>query len=77
MLKAILRLTKQSFIYGIGQVLSKAIVIILLPLHTNFINPGEYGVFNVLLVFIGFMAIGLFLWLEHRLFAILFIRTGS
>ena len=57
MLKAILRLTKQSFIYGIGQVLSKAIVIILLPLHTNFINPGEYGVFNVLLVFIGFMAI--------------------
>lgn len=57
MLKAILRLTKQSFIYGIGQVLSKAIIIILLPLHTNFINPGEYGVFNVLLVFIGFMAI--------------------
>ncbi len=57
MLKAILRLTKQSFIYGIGQVLSKAIIIILLPLHTNFINPGDYGVFNVLLVFMGFMAI--------------------
>lgn len=57
MLKAILRLTKQSFIYGIGQVLSKAIIIVLLPVHTNFINPGEYGVFNVLLVFIGFMAI--------------------
>lgn len=57
MLKAILRLTKQSFIYGIGQVLSKAIIIILLPLHTNFINPGDYGVFNLLLVFMGFMAI--------------------
>ncbi len=57
MLKAILRLTKQSLIYGIGQVLSKAIIIILLPVHTKKLNPGEYGVFNILLLFIGFMAI--------------------
>ncbi len=57
MLKAILRLTKQSLIYGIGQVLSKAIIIILLPVHTNKLSTDEYGVFNILLLFIGLMAI--------------------
>ncbi len=57
MLKPILRLTKQSLIYGIGQVLSKAIIIILLPIHTKKLTPSEYGVFNILLLFIGFMAI--------------------
>jgi len=57
MFKAILRLTKQSFIYGVGQVLSKAIVIILLPIHTNKLSTDQYGVFNILLLFIGLMAI--------------------
>ena len=57
MFKAILRLTKQSLIYGIGQVLSKAIVIILLPVHTNKLTTDEYGIFNILLLFVGFMAI--------------------
>ena len=57
MFKAILRLTKQSLIYGIGQVLTKALVIILLPVHTNKLPAGEYGVFNILLLFIGLMAI--------------------
>ncbi len=57
MFRAILRLTKQSFIYGMGQVLSKAIVIILLPIHTNKLTTDEYGVFNILLLFMGFMAI--------------------
>ncbi|MDZ7330636.1 MAG: oligosaccharide flippase family protein [candidate division KSB1 bacterium] len=57
MLKAILRLTKQSLIYGMGQVLSKAVIIILLPVHTNKLLPEEYGAFNLLLLFIGFMAI--------------------
>lgn len=57
MFKAILRLTRQSLIYGIGQVLSKAIVIILLPVHTNKLTTDEYGIFNILLLFVGFMAI--------------------
>ncbi|UCE07837.1 MAG: oligosaccharide flippase family protein, partial [bacterium] len=57
MFKAILRLTKQSLIYGIGQVLSKAIVIVLLPIHTDKLTTDQYGVFNILLLFIGLMAI--------------------
>ena len=57
MFKAILRLTKQSFIYGMGQVLSKAIVVILLPIHTNKLTTNEYGVFNILLLFMGLLAI--------------------
>lgn len=57
MFKSILRLTKQSAIYGLGHVLSKAIVILLLPLHTNFVTPLEYGVATQLLVFLGIMGI--------------------
>lgn len=57
MFKSILRLTKQSAIYGIGHVLSKAVVILLLPIHTNYVLPLEYGIATQLLVFLAFMAI--------------------
>lgn len=57
MFKSILRLTKQSAIYGIGHVLSKAVVILLLPIHTNYVLPLEYGIATQLLVFLAIMAI--------------------
>jgi len=57
MFKAILRLTKQSAIYGIGHVLTKAVVIFLLPIHTNLVTPFEYGIATQLLVFLGITGI--------------------
>ncbi|MDZ7263581.1 MAG: oligosaccharide flippase family protein [candidate division KSB1 bacterium] len=57
MFKSILRLTKQSAIYGIGHVLSKAVVILLLPIHTNYVIPLEYGIATQLLVFLAVMAV--------------------
>jgi O-antigen/teichoic acid export membrane protein len=57
MFKAILRLTKQSAIYGIGHVLAKAVVIFLLPIHTNFVSRSEFGIATLLLLFLGIMGI--------------------
>lgn len=41
------KLTKQSVIYGIGQVASPLLGFILLPMYTRFLNPGEYGVYQL------------------------------
>jgi len=57
MFKALLRLTKQSAIYGIGHIITKAVVIVLLPIHTNFVSRHDYGVATQLLVFLGIMGI--------------------
>ncbi|MCD6117033.1 oligosaccharide flippase family protein [bacterium] len=43
MLSSIKRLTKHSAVYGIGHILSRAIGFLLLPIHTNYIVPKEYG----------------------------------
>lgn len=40
-------LFKSSIIYFIGQVLSKIISFLLLPLYTNYLDPGAYGYYNV------------------------------
>ena len=57
MFKAILRLTKQSVIYGVGHVLTKAVIIILLPIHTNFLSPDEFGITTIVMLFLGIMSI--------------------
>lgn len=42
------RLLKGTFIYGSGQVLSRLITFLLLPLTTAYITPEDYGVLGVL-----------------------------
>ena len=39
---------KHSFIYGIGGFLVKGISFFLLPLYTHYLNPKDYGIFEVL-----------------------------
>jgi len=43
MLHNIKRLTKHSIVYGIGHILSRFIGFLLLPIHTNYLSPEEYG----------------------------------
>jgi O-antigen/teichoic acid export membrane protein len=37
------RLVKHSSIYGLGAILNRAVAIVLLPLYTRYLTPGEYG----------------------------------
>ncbi len=57
MFQSLVRLTKHSAIYGIGHVLSRSVVLFLLPLHTNFISKMEYGIATQLFAFLAIMAI--------------------
>ncbi len=43
MLQNIKRLTKHSIVYGIGHILSRFIGFLLLPIHTNYLLPEQYG----------------------------------
>ena len=58
-IKLILKLTKQSAIYGVGHVLTKSLVILLLPIHTNtkYISQVEYGIATQLFAFLAIAAI--------------------
>ncbi len=55
--KSLLKLTKHSAIYGVGHVLTKSLVILLLPIHTNFVNQAEYGIATQLFAFLAIVAI--------------------
>ena len=53
----IAKLSRHSTIYGIGHVLTKSLVILLLPIHTNFVDKVEYGIATQLFAFLAIAAI--------------------
>ena len=53
--QSIKQLTKQTLVYGVGNVLTRLITFLLLPLFTNVLSPEEYGLTTLLYVFLGFM----------------------
>lgn len=55
MKKQILRLGKNSMIYGVGKVLTRFINLLLLPLFTAYLTPSDYGVL-ALLALLSFVA---------------------
>jgi len=46
--KEISRLAKHSAIYGLSNVLGKAIGFLLIPLYTHYIHPADYGILELL-----------------------------
>lgn len=45
--EAIFKLGKHSFIYGLGNIGTKIIAILLLPLYTAYLTPADYGVLQI------------------------------
>ena len=54
-------LIKHSFIYGIGNILNKAIAFFLIPIYTHYLTTAEYGILE-LVELVGYI-IGMFLGL--------------
>lgn len=50
------KLLRNTFIYGLGIVLTKSIGIILLPLLTRYLTPSDYGVIGILMMFSIFLS---------------------
>ena len=51
------QLTRQTLVYGAGNVLTLLVTFLLLPIFTNVLTPREYGLTTLLYVFLGFMNI--------------------
>ena len=51
------QLTRQTLVYGAGNVLTRLVTFLLLPIFTNVLTPREYGLTTLLYVFLGFMNI--------------------
>ncbi len=45
-------LIKEALFYGVGDMLTKAIAFVLIPLYTNALPPKEYGIYQLLVLFI-------------------------
>lgn len=56
-ISAIKQLTRQTAIYGAGNILSRLVTFLLLPLFTHALTPEEYGLVTLVYVFLGFMNI--------------------
>ena len=54
---SIKNLSIDTLIYGFGNVFTRFITFLLLPLYTNILTPLEYGIITLIYVFIGFMNI--------------------
>ncbi len=57
MLSSLKRLSKHSAVYGFGHILARSIGFLLLPLHTNYLPPAEFGVAAVMFTFLALMTI--------------------
>ena len=42
-------LTRDSFIYGIGGLVSRFLAVLMLPLYTSYVSPGDYGRVEILM----------------------------
>ena len=51
------RLMKNSFIYGSGDMLAKALAFLLLPLYTRFLTPEDYGILSLCYLIITIFSI--------------------
>ncbi len=49
------RLSRHTMVYGLGNILNRAITFLLLPLYTNVMSTAEYGVLNLIYPFLGLM----------------------
>lgn len=55
MLKSLKRLTRDSAVYGISDVLGRSIAFLLVPIYTNVLATQEYGIVALIYAFIAFM----------------------
>ncbi len=52
-----IKLIKDTFNYGMGQVLPKIIGFLLIPLYTAYLSPSDFGVFDLAMTFSAFLLV--------------------
>jgi O-antigen/teichoic acid export membrane protein len=62
------QLIRHSCIYGITNILNKAIGLVLIPLYTRYLTPGDYGILEIFTVSASFVLIVMQLGMGSALF---------
>lgn len=68
MFDQIKQLVRHSLIYGIANILNKAIALLLIPLYTHYLTPGNYGTLEILTISASFVLIIMQLGMGSALF---------
>jgi len=55
MIEKVLRLGKETAIYGLSSIVGRFLNFLLVPFYTNFLTPAEYGVFTNVYAYIAFV----------------------
>jgi len=76
MIDKLRRLAKHSAVYGLGDVLNRAVGLILVPLYTNVLRPEEYGLMTLNFVFIAFASV-FCSWGLNQAFLRFYVGAGS
>ena len=57
MFSELFRLSKHSFVYGIGVIVSSLIGFVLIPLYTHYLTPADYGILEIFYTTLTILAI--------------------
>lgn len=57
MFKQVAGLFKNSLIYGVQDVLEKAVIFLLIPVYTAYLTPGQYGIVSLMNLLISILSI--------------------
>ncbi len=55
MLNRIKSLINQTLVYGVGTIMTRLVTFMLLPVYTNVMEPGKYGIAALIFTFLAFM----------------------
>lgn len=76
-MKDLFRFVKSSGIYFVGTVLTKLISFLLLPLYTAYINPGDYGIYDLHNAYVMFFCSVLYLDIWAGIMRFMYDYTGE
>lgn len=76
-MKDFFKFIKSSGIYFVGSVLTKLISFILLPMYTSYINPTDYGTYDLYISYITFLCSVLFLDIWNGIMRFMFDYEGD
>ena len=76
-MKDFIKFVKSSGIYFVGTVLTKLISFLLLPLYTAYINPADYGTYDLYTAYITFLCSVLFLDIWAGIMRFMYDYTGE
>ena len=75
--EAVLKLGKHSLIYGLGNIATKIVSILLLPLYTAYLTPSDYGVLQICNVLNSIIVIILVMGSSSALFKVYYNESNS